>query len=143
MASVHYRGTPQKPGLVLALDAASGGTCHGLALRAAPGTEVATHAYLRARELVTDAYVERWLPLCLDDGRQVTALTYVIDPAHEQYRGGLSLEDQAHTIASAAGQNGENADYLCNTAAHLREIGVEDAEMSWLADRVTRLRAPG
>ena len=70
-------------------------------------------------------------------------MTYVIDPAHPQYSGALPLEDQARIIASAHGGRGSNRDYLMNTHTHLMQLGIEDADISWLADRVRRLAAKG
>lgn len=139
MRSIHYRGTPAAPGLVLALD--RGGVCEGMALRAEPGTEAATLAYLQDRELMGSAYVERSLPVALADGRHVTALTYVIDPDHDMYCGALTLADQARIIATAAGDRGANRDYLWNTAAHLAEVGIHDPDMDWLAAEVRRMTA--
>ncbi|MEB3416980.1 gamma-glutamylcyclotransferase [Salipiger marinus] len=139
MRSIHHRGTPEAPGLVLALDAEPGAVCDGLALRAAPGTEEATLAYLRDRELVSAAYLEARLPLTLRDGRKVEAVTYVIDADHVQYCGGLDLEDQARIIAQAIGGRGPNREYLWNTAAHLDHLGIPDAELHWLAGRVRHL----
>ncbi|AJE48372.1 gamma-glutamylcyclotransferase [Celeribacter indicus] len=140
MWSIHHRGTPDLPGLVLALDAAEGGRCRGIAFRVGPERAAATLAELRERELVSSAYLERRVPLALDDGRVVPALAYVVDPAHVQYTGPLSLERQAEVIAAATGGRGPNADYLFNTASHLAEIGMEDAELTELAARVrTRL----
>lgn len=141
MRSVHHRGTPEAPGLVLALDAAQGAVCNGVALAAEPGTEEATLAYLRERELVSSAYVERMLPLELSDGRQVEAVTYVIDAGHEQYCGALSLEAQARIIARATGGRGPNDEYLHNTAAHLAELGLADPDLEWLSARVQALKA--
>ena len=137
MLSIHHRGTEAEPGLVLALDALSGATCTGAALLVPQGQEDAVLAYLRERELVSAAYVERHLPLALQDGRRIEALTYVIDPGHRQYCR-FDLERQAQMIARATGGRGPNRDYLFNTAAHLDELGIEDAEMAWL---VTRVRA--
>ena len=133
MTSIHYRGTPEAPGLVLALDAEPGCVCHGVAYRLAPETAEATLAYLRARELVTNAYDEHLLPLALDDGRRVEAHAYVMNRAHPQYRGGLSLSEQAEVIARAAGPMGPNAEYLLNTVASLEALGLEDAELAELA----------
>lgn len=133
MSSIHYRGTPEAPGLVLALDADPEGLCHGVAYRLAPGTAEATLAYLRARELVTNAYEEHLLPLALDDGRTVEAHAYVMNRAHPQFRGGLSLSEQAEVIARAAGPMGPNAEYLLNTVASLDALGLEDAELAELA----------
>jgi len=140
MSSIHHRGTEEHPGLVLALDAAEGANCHGLALRVTPGTEEAAMKELRERELVSSAYLERELPVSLLDGREVTAVTYVIDPEHVQYVH-LPLEEQARVISTAVGGRGPNTDYLFNTAAHLTELGIEDDELDWLSARVKELCA--
>ena len=137
MRSIHHRGTEAEPGLVLALDAAHGAQCQGLAFRVAPGAHGETLDILRERELISSAYVETILPVALDDGRAVDAVTYVIDPGHVQYCGGLPLTEQAEIIARAIGGRGPNRDYLFNTADHLTELGIEDGELSWLA-RVVR-----
>ena len=139
MRSVHHRGSEDAPGLVLALDEGQAASCEGLALRARPGTEAEALAALRARELISSAYVERLVPLSLTDGRQVRALAYVIERAHPQYCGGMPLEEQARIIARAEGGRGPNAEYLFNTVAHLEEIGVQDGELDWLAARVRAL----
>lgn len=139
MRSIHHRGTEADPGLVLALDEQPGAHCQGLALRAAPGTEKATITYLRERELISSAYLERDLTIRLIDGRQVGALTYVIDPEHDQYCGGLPLEEQAHIIAKAVGGRGPNSQYLFNTAQHLHEMGIADDDLDWLSTRVRAL----
>lgn len=139
MWSIHHRGTPTAPGLVLALDDAPGAVCHGLALRARSGTEDETLAYLRARELVSSAYVEVLREVTLSDGRRVQAVTYVVDRSHGQYCAGLSDDEQARIIANASGGRGHNADYLFNTAAHLAEIGLSDPHLSRLAEQVRLL----
>ncbi|MDO6725794.1 gamma-glutamylcyclotransferase [Cognatishimia sp. 1_MG-2023] len=140
MSSIHHRGTEEHPGLVLALDAAEGATCQGLALRVKPGTEDAAMAELRERELVSSAYLETHCDVTLTDGRNVTTVTYVIDPDHRQYIH-LSLEQQAHVISTAVGGRGPNTEYLYNTASHLTELGIEDAELDWLSARVKELTA--
>ncbi|WP_299368893.1 gamma-glutamylcyclotransferase [uncultured Tateyamaria sp.] len=141
MRSIHHRGSEAEPGLVLALDAAPGAHCAGVALRVAPGTEDATLAYLRERELISSAYLEKMLALTLADGREVTAVTYVIDPDHVQYCGGLPLEEQAQIIAHATGGRGPNSDYLFNTAQHLAALGVADPDLDWLSRRVAAILA--
>ncbi len=139
MTSIHYRGTPEAPGLVLALDRAVGTSCQGLGFRVAPGTEDETLAYLRAREMVGDGYHEERLPLALTDGRQVEAVAYVIDRDHGQYLGGLALEDQARIIARSAGGRGPNRDYLFATAADLHNLGIADPDLDWLTARVREI----
>lgn len=141
MRSIHHRGTVERPGLVLALDAMPGAACDGVAFRVAAEHAEATLGYLRERELISAAYLERMLPVDLAGGRRVAALCFVIDPDHVQYCGGMSLEEQARIIASAHGGRGPNDEYLYNTAEHLAEIGLADDDLLWLADRVRALRA--
>jgi len=117
MRSIHHRGTEEDPGLVLALDAIEGTECEGLALRVEPGTEDETLAYLRERELISSAY----------------------HADHVQYCGGLPLEEQAQIIANAVGGRGPNTEYLFNTAQHLNELGLVDADLEWLVMRVRTL----
>jgi glutathione-specific gamma-glutamylcyclotransferase len=139
MRSVHHRGTPEAPGLVLALDAAPDAVCHGVAYSVPAPSRDATLDYLRARELISSAYLETVQPVRLDDGARVAAVTFVVDPDHVQYCGGLELEEQAAIIASASGGRGPNTEYLWNTAAHLEELGIKDADLAWLARRVREL----
>ena len=141
MSSIHHRGSEETPGLVLALDEIQGHHCTGLALAVEPGHEDQTLAELRERELISSAYLERDLKVELASGETVTAVTYVIDPHHVQYCGDLSLEDQAQIIAVAVGGRGPNPEYLFNTAAHLAEIGLRDADLDWLTTRVQALTA--
>jgi cation transport protein ChaC len=139
MRSIHHRGTAEAPGLVLALDPAPGASCQGLAFRVQRGEEGGTLQYLRERELISSAYVEEIHRVTLADGRDVAALTYVVDTSHVQYCGGLDLETQARIIARAVGGRGPNTEYLWNTVAHLGELGIEDAELVWLSERVRAL----
>ena len=136
LRSICHRGTADRPGLVLGLEAAPGHLCTGLALRVDAALWPQTHAAVRARELVTEAYREAAVPLALADGRRVRALAYVMRPDHWQYCGGLSAEAQAAIIAAASGGRGPNADYLFNTVAHLDAMGIPDADLSDLAMRV-------
>ncbi|SFR10247.1 gamma-glutamylcyclotransferase [Poseidonocella sedimentorum] len=139
MRSIHHRGSEEEPGLVLALDEAEGEICHGVALRVAPGEEAPVLADLRERELISSAYVERHVPLRMEDGRVVEALAYVIDRDHVQYCH-LTLEVQAQIIARAVGGRGPNDEYLFNTAALLRDLRIEDADLNWLSLRVQALK---
>jgi glutathione-specific gamma-glutamylcyclotransferase len=139
MWSVHYRGTAAEPGLVLALDAADGGVCDGVAFRAVPGTEAATLAALRERELISYAYRETTVEVALASGAIVQAVTYVINRDHAQYNRGMSLEDQAQIIAQRHGVKGPNRDYLFATAQHLSELGLADPDLDWLVARVRGL----
>lgn len=142
LASVRYRGTPEAPGLVLALAPEPASACAGLAYRVEAADAAAVHAYLQERELVSYAYLERQLPIELETGRTVEALAYITDREHPQYRGGLSLEEQARVIARARGPMGANADYLLETEASLAQHGLDDPELAALAALV-RARIAG
>lgn len=146
LTSRFYRGTPERPGLVLGLDWAPGECCIGVAYRICPTKEREVRDYLVERELVSYAYFETRYPveiLCAGAGRgtRPEALCYVVDRSHPQYAGGLSPDEQADIIATAVGPSGPNAEYLMNTLAHLEELGIADPELSDLAEKV-RERLP-
>jgi glutathione-specific gamma-glutamylcyclotransferase len=142
MRSIHHRGTVAQPGLVLALDEGAA-SCEGVAFEIPARIAEESLEYLRARELISAAYLEHSAPVTLSDGAVVQAITYVIDRSHDQYCAGLSLEDQAQIILHAVGGRGPNAEYLFNTAAHLAELGLRDPELDWLAARVRGLMGAG
>jgi len=141
MRSIHHRGTKDDPGLVLALDAAPDAHCDGVAFRVAAPSAPATIDYLRERELVSSAYLECELHVEFHCGGTAPAVTYVIDRAHGQYVGDLSLETQARIIAAAVGGRGPNDEYLYNTAAHLAELDLADPDLDWLVHRVRALKS--
>ena len=136
MRSIHHRGTPAVPGLVLALDAANGAICDGLAFRIAPKDETQVLTYLRDRELVSSAYYEKTVLLDLPEGGQLVALAYVIDQTNNQYCKGLSLEEQARIIATARGGRGDNSEYLFKTVEQMEKLSIQDADLQWLAQNV-------
>jgi cation transport protein ChaC len=57
MRSIHHRGTPDAPGLVLALDRQPMSECVGIAFRVRDGEDAAVLDYLRERELISSAYL--------------------------------------------------------------------------------------
>ncbi len=87
------------------------------------------------------AYVDKTLDVQLADGRTVAAVVYVIDADHDQYCGGMPLEEQAQIITTAVGGMGPNTEYLFNTASHLSQIGLHDPSLEWLHARVKQLCA--
>lgn len=136
MSSIHHRGTPEMPGLVLALDAAEGHSCDGLAFHVEDTNTQATLDYLRARELISSAYLEAEVKVLGHDGITVAAVTYIIDKTHEQYCVDLALAEQANIIANAVGGMGYNAEYLFNTVSQLRKLEIKDTELEWLETHV-------
>jgi cation transport protein ChaC len=132
-----HRGSPDRPGLVLGLD--RGGSCLGLAFRVPGNLRDEVITYLRERELVTSVYLERTLPVRLRDGGIVAATTYIVDRHHVQYAGRLDAADAARTVSGSVGQSGANEEYVLNTVAHLRALGIRD---HWLEDVAARLTPP-
>jgi cation transport protein ChaC len=126
-----YRGTPERPGLVLGLD--RGGACRGVAFRVAATLRTLTIEYLRAREQVTAVYLERTVLAHLSGGATVEVVTYVADRGHAQYAGRLERERLLELVTHGVGVSGSNIDYVLNTEAHLRESGVTDPTLEWLA----------
>ena len=82
MRSIHHRGTAENPGLVLALSTDRKSFCEGLAFEVEQGNEVETLEYLRGRELISSAYLERKVLLNLKNGQSIQSLVYVIDEEH-------------------------------------------------------------
>lgn len=132
------RGTPELPGLMLALE--EGGRCEGIAYRLAPHQVRSELAIVWNREMLSGVYKPRWIEARLRDGRTVTTVTFEVDPAHCQYCGDLSMERAAHHIAFAEGRRGACRDYLANTAAHARSLGIHDPYIEELMERVAHLR---
>lgn len=134
--SQRYRGTPERPGLVLGLD--RGGSCLGRAykVRAADGPEAAR--YLDHREMLGEAYDPRWVEVRFEDGRRAAAYAYVIDRACPHYAGRLDPDSLAEIIAHAAGERGSNLDYLVNTVRHLDELGIAESALHDILERVLR-----
>jgi len=132
-----HRGTEERPGLVLGLD--RGGSCRGVAFRVTPSERSATLEYLRERELVTHVYRERSMPIALDDGRAISAVTYVVDRSHRQYAGAMTVAEAADTVRHAVGQSGANQVYVANTVTHLQEMGIRD---HWLEQVLAAISRP-
>jgi len=137
--SHYYRGTPQRPGLVLGLDPQEGAECRGMAFRIADENKDAVVAYLTERELCGYAYQAATLPVHLDEGGQVDAYTFVADPTHALYAGDLGLEESAAVIMEAEGNTGLNRDYLINSVRELESHGYVDQHLHDLLRKVEHL----
>jgi cation transport protein ChaC len=136
-----YRGTPERPGLVLGLD--RGGSCVGVAFRVEAADREATLAYLLWRE-GTNVYHETHVRLRLVDGSRVTALAFVVNRAHDHYAGRLEPQALLAHAREAHGDKGSCRDYVVSTHAHLLSLGVRDAHLAWLAEHlgVSEAQAP-
>jgi cation transport protein ChaC len=134
--SLHWRGTPERPGLVLGLD--TGGSCRGVAFRVAPERRDTVVEYLEERELIGYAYQARTLPVSVEGVGSVDAYTFVADRDHRHYAGDLGLGPAAEVIMDAQGVAGLNRDYLINTVRELERIGFADADLHALLVEIER-----
>jgi len=134
------RGTPERPGLTLALD--RGGSCHGVAFRLAEDQAETELGIVFKREMVSGAYAPRWVRVRTEAGT-IRAVTFVINHKHDRYTGLLPEKEVVEVIAKAAGPLGACAEYLHNTVEHLDELGVVDRALFRLHDQVLRLNGDG
>ncbi|MGV8853685.1 MAG: gamma-glutamylcyclotransferase [Devosia sp.] len=137
--SVHHRGSVERPGLVFGL--VRGGSCRGMAFGVADSDWGDVQAYLEKREQVTAVYRDVTRPVRLADGRSIRALTFVVDERHSQFAGKLSLPQQLAMVKAGVGLSGRNSDYVINTAAHLRALGIVDRQLQALADMLAEQSA--
>ncbi len=124
------RGSPETPGVMLGLD--QGGTCHGVAFRIAAAQVREELGILWQREMYGGAYHARLLAL-ESEGGPIAAVTFVINHDHPRYIKELSLEQTAALIATGCGDLGTCREYLDNTVAHLRELGLDDEGLARIA----------
>ncbi|MCQ4162810.1 gamma-glutamylcyclotransferase [Roseomonas sp. GC11] len=136
--STHHRGTVERPGLVLGLD--RGGACRGVAFRVPAATAPEVLAYLDAREMIGGIYERRMVRVrLLEGGGEKRAVAFIAARAMPSYCRALAPEQAARTIAAGVGCMGPNRDYLLNTLAGLRALGVRDAGL----DRIAALLPAG
>ncbi len=129
----HFRGTPERPGLMLALT--SGGSCEGLVLEIAEGTETQSLRSILKRELVAHELAANacWIQIETERGRE-DALTFYADPVDAPVVR-VTVAEQARRLAHAAGAAGSGAEYLLRTARGLAEWGIHD-EYIWTLQRL-------
>ncbi len=131
-----WRGTVEKPGLVLGLT--PGGSCRGVAFRVAEADRAEVIEYLHDRELGTYAYLPLTLPVDLADGTSVPAYCFVADTSHPQYAGDLPREEAVAIIMEASGKGGLNRDYLINTVREIDSHGYGEPQLRELLAEVAR-----
>jgi cation transport protein ChaC len=129
LRSLASRGTPERPGLVLALE--PGGMCRGVAYRLPTPLALDELHLLWRREMVVGSYEPRWVHLRAND-RHLTAITFVVRRDHPQYAR-LTLDEQAAIIADACGAFGSSCDYLMRTRAALAAHGIVDSYLERIA----------
>ena len=136
--SLGSRGTVEQPGLVLGLD--RGGSCRGVVYRLPARSARAELALLWRREMVVGSYLPHWVRVHTA-GRPMMALAFIVERAHPQYAGRLSLARQARTLSAASGVFGSSADYLERARVALVTHGIVDPYLERLAVAVAGHRA--
>jgi cation transport protein ChaC len=138
--SLASRGTRDFPGLVLGLD--HGGACCGVVMRLPSMLALDELHLLWRREMVTGSYRPSWVKI-RSDGRDITALAFVVRRDHPQYARGLSVDQQVAVLGRASGAFGSSLDYLERTRVALVAHGIVDPYLEDLADRIaTRPNQP-
>ncbi len=136
--STRYRGTPEKPGLVMGLD--RGGSCKGRAFLLSAGDVPQVMEYLHEREMDTNCYAPKFLGVRLDDGRRVSAYNFIVRRDHHQYTGKLSIEQAVKLVREGRGPMGTSLDYLQSTLDHLDEMGVVEGPLHEICERTKAAR---
>lgn len=132
--SPEYRGTRDKPGLVLGLD--RGGSCRGIAYRLAEATLADEIDYLWTREMT--GFVYHMTPVHMVTARGPTpGYAFTVRRDSPDYAGRLPHEVAARIIATSRGDRGTGRDYLANTVRHLERLGIADGPLH----RIERLVA--
>lgn len=140
-----FRGTPDQPGLMMALD--RGGQCRGVIYELPPEDPAVQLDRLFRREFTVKPInsMPRWLAVQTPDG-PLRALGFVMNRASPYYAGRLSPEEVARTLALACGHWGSGAEYLLNTVTQLDARGMRDAGLwrlqALVAREIDRMPAP-
>jgi cation transport protein ChaC len=135
MRSRVNRGSPQQPGLVLAL--VSGGSCHGLVYRIPQALGEAALVQLWEREMPNGVYEPRWLNCDTRDGRQ-RALGFTLSRHSPNWTGPLHEPELLHIFQHASGRYGTTLDYLLRTVHGLRAHGIRDMALERQAHLAAR-----
>jgi cation transport protein ChaC len=127
------RGSPERPGLMLSLE--PGGSCRGVAYRLASDAAATELDVIWRREMFTMAYRPVWTNAHTPEGPE-PAIAFSANRGHERYVAGLDDAAIARYLATGAGPMGRCCDYLFDTVAHLRQLGIRDHRLERLEAKV-------
>lgn len=129
-----WRGSDEQPGLMMALE--HGGLCQGELFSVEPGHEREQLGKLMRREIPYRRLMPgfRWINARDREGTK-RALTFYAGMKGDRNFVRVSIHEQAHMLARAAGHGGTGAAYLQQTVAHLEELGIHD-EYLWRLQRL-------
>ena len=137
--SSRYRGTPEKPGLVMGL--CRGGSCWGIAFRVPAARVRRVLGALWKREMLNNVYVPTMLQVTAGPKRRIRALAFVADATHRQFVHELDLHGRARLVAQGIGERGHCMDYIRNTLEHMLALGVNDPHLARILDAAAGLAA--
>lgn len=132
------RGSPDCPGLVLALD--NGGATKGVIFRIPAKIAPRELDILWRREMMADSYRPVWLTAKTDKG-PIKALSFAIRRDRPVFAPRMSDDETAAVIYKAKGFVGPCKEYLQNTQKALIEAGIYDMQMAKLTRLVGDLEA--
>lgn len=135
--SNRYRGTADRPGLVMGL--CRGGSCWGMAFRIPARRVRLVLRQLWHREMLNRVYLPQLVPVALEGSRRVKALAFIADTGHRQFVRELDLHGRARLVAQGIGQRGRCVDYIRNTLAHMHELGVRDPHLERVLEAANAL----
>ena len=115
-----------------------GGSCQGLGFRIRGRDREAVLAHLCRREASEGEYHIRWLRISVA-GEPVTGAAFVVNHASDYYAGARPVAEAARMVAQGQGKRGACVDYLRNTVAHLREMGIRDMGLERVLREAERL----
>ena len=127
------RGSPESPGLMLALE--RGGSCHGVAYRIAPQHIESELDVLWRREMGSMSYQPVWAAVRTPAGIE-HAIALIANRRHERYVRGLAEDETVRFLMQGAGPLGSCCEYLFDTVAHMRELGIRDRRMEMLEAKI-------
>jgi len=141
-----WRGTPEQPGLMMALD--RGGRCNGVVFRLADDVRRDEIKNLLRREIVFREEVDmvRFINVHTEQG-EMRAIVFWAGPKHgDGILLKLPLDRVAWVLSRACGYGGSCAEYLYNTVSHLEALGIRDRNL-WrlqklVADEIKQIYVP-
>jgi len=131
-----WRGTPEYPGLMMALD--RGGSCRAVVQRLPAKTARDRLGQLMRREMTSKEHPTnrpRWV-IVDAAGQRRRAVVFAVQRSSPYYSGDLSQEETATILAKAVGHWGSGAEYLMNTIQQLESLGVHDRNLWRLQELV-------
>ncbi len=130
--STIVRGTPEIPGLLLALVEKKESVTVGEIFKV---NKEGLMNYLMW-EMSTGCYLAKWLKVQRSIKKQCYAVTLLAREDHHQYEGTLTSEETAQRICRAEGTRGTCLEYFTNTVEQLEKVKVKDSALEKIKDQL-------